>query len=212
MELPELRVLRYKRHCNLKEQISEPLSASSAYCCLSLVLSRTLLNQCQPCELLQFFRIVEAADITYLCKESGHRLDSHSLDPQQLFSHRDLIYQLFDQSHNFLKTYISGFIIFQKHSDLHSCRYCSFFASNAVLCSFDQGLRPRFSNCPHLCIPPDLVHSINTQRQDIFREWRLLKDQHSAFGIRLSVYRLIFRKIYIEPTTDPVLNSCKFLL
>ena len=88
----------------------------------------------------------------------------------------------------------------------------SFFVPDAVLRSFNQDLRPCLSNCPHLCIPPNLVHSINTQRHDIFREWCLLKNQHSTFGIRFSVYRLIFREIYIEPTTDPVLNSCKFRL
>ena len=64
-----------------------------------------------------------------------------------LLSHRNLFYQPFNQSHNFLKAYVSGFIILQKHSDFHSCSYCSFFASDTVLCSFYQGLRPRFSNC-----------------------------------------------------------------
>ena len=59
----------HKRHCSLKEQVSESLSTSSAYCCLALVLSRTIFNQCQSCKLLQFFRIVEAANITYFCKE-----------------------------------------------------------------------------------------------------------------------------------------------
>ena len=80
MEFPELQVLRHKRHCNLKEQVSESLSASSAYCCLALVLSRTIFNQCQSCKLLQFLRIVEAADITYFCKEPLHCPDSHTFD------------------------------------------------------------------------------------------------------------------------------------
>ena len=212
MKFSKLWVLRYKRHCNLKEQISEPLSTSSAYGCLSLVLSGTILNQCQSCKLLQFFRIVEAADIPYFCKKSRHGLDSHSLDLQQFFCHWNLVYQLFDQIHYFLKTCISGSVILQQHSDLHSCRHCTLFASDTVPSSFYQGLSPRFSNCSQLCISPDLVHSINTQRQDIFREWCCLKDQHSAFRIWFSVYRLIFRKIYIEPTTDPVLNSCKLRL
>ena len=175
------------------------------------MLSGTIFNQRQSSQFLQSLWIVEAADISHFCQKSGHCPDSCTSDLQQFFSHWDLFYQLFNQSHNFLKTYISGFIVLQKYSDFHSCRYCTFFASNTMLSSFNQDLRPRLSNCSQLCIPPDPVHSIGTQHQYIFQKWYLLQDQHSTFGILLSVYRLIFRKIYIEPTTDSVLNSRKFL-
>ena len=37
----------------------------------------------------------------------------------------------------------------------------SLFRSDTVPCSFNQGLRPLFSNCSYFCISPDLVHSLN---------------------------------------------------
>ena len=53
---------------------------------------------------------------------------------------------------------------------------------------------------------------VNTQRQDVFRQWCLLQNHHSTYRIWFSIHCFVFRKIYIEPTTDPVLNSRKLRL
>ena len=103
------------------------------------------LTNASPAGFCCSFRLLKRLVSPTSTKDSDTILISLPMISNIFFSHWYLFYQLFYQSYNFRKTYISGFIVLQKHSNFHSCRYCSFFVCNAMLRSFNQVLRPHLS-------------------------------------------------------------------
>lgn len=168
--------------CRLKQQIYDLLPASFAYGCLSRSLSETVLGKCHAYKLLQFLGIDKSIDIT-----------------------------------NFLFRVITSWR-YSFWDSLYSSNKISILADMVpspllILCltASIRG-RPRFSYSL-LTLHPAISSSRlrHLKSRCLFAMVRF-SETSFCWSHLLFVHGLIFRKGYLEPTTNSILNTYKLLM